>query len=342
MSTYLKTIPIVPENNLAKRVFSPSIDIGVMVWTKCNLNCTFCCLKPYKKFDFDPSRLRKYYNQITKIINQYKSRLQIINVQLQGGELFGDFVTDEALGNVGNFITQLTNYAMKVNIEIGFCAVSNLVYHNVDRVIAFCKKYNVQLDTSFDFEGRFTKQRQIDLWWNNLQKIKESGLNPSIAIIETKQAIEYVQNKDPMFAKLYSNFVVKFEPYDDVNQLPNSVVTPEHHAEFIKYLILHYPKCEPASNYLHAWLTKTPYNEDQCDLIGIDCLPDQTWMGCCDKYHDVVAMMKFHQCISCEYFKICAIPCPHSNNAKQFCYNKLIFDFIKQHNDSISYADIQL
>ena len=84
MIMYLKTIPIVPDNKLSRRMFSPSIDIGIMAWTKCNLNCTFCCLQPIKKYDFDKTRFDRYYQTIEKIINTYSDRLKIINVQLQG------------------------------------------------------------------------------------------------------------------------------------------------------------------------------------------------------------------------------------------------------------------
>lgn len=226
--------------------------------------------------------------------------------------------------------------------KIEICAVSNLVYTKIDRVYKFCCKHNIQLDTSFDFVGRFTKQRQVDLWLSNMHHLYDRyGHKPEVSTVGSLSNIEYFKSSGSLFSifkEFYNKgYVWKFEPYDDVTGADGMAITPHQWADFVLYLIQYYPKVYPAPSFIEKYSTRKLDISDSCDILSLDLLPHETWCGCCDKYPQHLKMIKEKGCFSCAYYPFCALPCPIDNVPNSdFCVNRHIFNGLSANGNNLS------
>lgn len=311
MSQYLNFVPIIPDNKISHRCFSNTIDIGIMCFTKCNLACDFCCLNPQRRSTPNKHILDDYLNRIENILKTIKVPPEA-NIQLQGGELFADFVPDEYYDCLENFLHHLRTLLKKHGVvDIGVCCVTNLCYKKIDRAMLFCQNNNITLDTSYDFVGRFNKKYQHDLWMNNIEHLNNVyHYKPTISIVGHLANINEITNHNTFFKKMYSEYHLKIEPYDKFDDIEQYTTNQSQWIDFISFLIDHYPQTEPANFFINSFKSKTRIKQESCDLVGIDCLPDETWGACCDKYKNISKMMMRFSCWQCPHYQYCPIPCP--------------------------------
>lgn len=103
---FLKVLPIVPQNKISARLFNKCLDLGLMIHTQCNLACSFCCLKPNMGDSYSVERFNDYLQRTERLLDQASLNLTECNIQLQGGELFMDKMSDKFFVDLSDFFIQ--------------------------------------------------------------------------------------------------------------------------------------------------------------------------------------------------------------------------------------------
>lgn len=304
-----------------------NLDIEFIPYTQCNLKCDFCEVQQFH-YKYDQSIFDWTIEALDALIS--KSQAESISLHIAGGEIFFDKIFDYQKWD--NWINQFCLLCNKYNKTNTITITSNLLTRNIDNVIKLCKTYNIQLDTSFDFEGRFTKYKQVELWWNNLQKTK--ALNPLVVIIAHKLNIQAILSENhplfKLFQQLYQNFEISFEPYVDANQLAKYVVNDDQLINFYKHLIDYWPKITTVQKYTNNQTGKG------CSFETIDITPKYVQWSCCDKNASYKTLMHKFNCWTCDYKSQCKPNCPNETANHYQCIGQALYEYVSQNNSNCS------
>lgn len=312
-----KILPIYPiSNRIKSRYLRDNLDIEIIPFVDCNLACDFC---EVRSLDQKKKNFHVYSECFERLINviRRKPKFKSMSVHLSGGELFQDkFKTCD---DVIQFVDNLISLSKKLNVLLKIVVTTNLVHHNVDAIKELAKR-NVVVNTSYDFVGRFTKDGQIRLWWENIEKLYKDGICPQITTIAHKQNIDQILEKNPTFDRL-CEYNVSFEKYVDANNIQKYVIDDRQLAHFYRYLFYNYPNVHPICDYL----VSDSQSINVCSMQTLDILPNQTNWECCDKQKAFIDLVKIKGCVTCEYNNYCCISCPNEMDKSSFCIHKEMY-----------------
>lgn len=296
------------------------VEVEFSLFYHCNLDCDFCLQRPYKR-DPQINILPDDWLQIA--IDRFKQAVPSYNckklrVSLYGGELFQDRFDDEHIGKYHQFMDQILQWLNDNGYQCTFELVTNLVYHNIDRMIDFIIKYNYSVATSFDFVGRFTKPIQFEQWKANVQTLIDRNINFGVVIIGHKQNLIALQNDayDIGFFANNPNINVDIADYDDTNDQQKYLITTEQYLEFVQLLTKKYPKIKLS---LFGGAAK-------CGLGVLDISSSHTITERCDEVKLTEMIIRKFDCISCQYKPRCIINCPRKFLHNSFCPNKRLYE----------------
>lgn len=313
-------------------IIQNKISLDIVPFTDCNLNCQFCeTVKTRSKFD--PTRFDKYYDYIHKIVNE--NDCKSLYFHLQGGELFMDKLTDEQVNFIENFVTRIENLCDDHSIECELCIISNLITRKIHRVVDFInRRKDKSIITSFDLDGRFTKQFQINLWYNNVDTLIQNGIEVSVNTIATKTAIQTIYDKkEPYyshFMRIYDNYPCFVSEYNDFCHIEKYATTRPQYGEFVKYLFDNYPKL--CYNYVSSLQNKKAKSNHMCNRVNIEFTNDWIHEVClkCHNHDYGYKLMKARGCHSCNYFGICNMHCSDNLPIENYFVDRDVLSYIEQ------------
>lgn len=248
-------------------------------------------------------------------------------MHIAGGELFQPSLY-KYYPAYDEFFSEIHRIFPSVKMEIS----TNLLTDHLEETEALLGKHSIGLSASFDFVGRFTKQRQVDLFFDNIKRMQKKPHIVSVAHKPNALTLKYGKHPwMPIFNYLYENCNCTFEAYVDANHLPFYAMSPAEYAQFMIYLIEHYPKMECAAYYMQAF-NYTP--KGHCSIESFDLLPDFTAYSCCDKRASLQRFLHEKQCFSCKYQPHCVVRCFNEEPKGAYCRHKEIFDYVASKNST--------
>ncbi len=325
------------------------IEQFIYLFEECNLNCSFCWQDHDSKVGQNDIMGRAI--DIIKTMDLYPDRPHLIN--LMGGELFHDGISDDLFDDYYALCEQIIQHAALNNITINITFVTNLVYNDIQRVINLVFRLrnlneNVALTTSYDPVGRFNKSNR-QLFLNNVATILDidKSLISNVSVVMTLPNIEYLMtNKDLDLIWLYCNCKLYFDYYSP-NQT-SQFHTPKESdmLKFFKWAAFYFPNAGPIQTWTINAVNPTSCirsaiigpngNQGRCcslldnfpkedkNLIPIFNITDNNDL----EYH----YMQQKGCLSCEYLSKCTMGCflihTHElcNDMGSECIYKIIFN----------------
>lgn len=313
-----------------KRKESKTKEFFINFFEKCNLSCGFC----WQNHDDDTGMDRQSIvgKAYTIIKNQSHDSLNQINVM--GGELFMDTISDETLEAYLEF-SKIIKQNISGNYEINF--ITNMVFNNTSRFIKFLDKLhtldiNFNIGSSYDPLSRFNKKTK-ETFFDNIKLFRD--YIKTISVVMTKQNIQYIHmNDDIVLDYIYANFSLYFDFYSPEKSAHIYRPSDKEVADFFIFLYNKYPNASPIDNYLN-----NTHNTTSCRASFI-ILPNNNTGSCRilakkedlrSQYNnqDIIDMEVRHinerGCLECNYFKQCGLGC--------FLHN----DYIDQKNNECEY-----
>lgn len=211
------------------------LEICLVLFKKCNLNCLFCFQNKNRFNDIDKEYILNIPDKILeplKVIVNKRKYSEII-FRIWGGELFSDDLNSEMFLIYNQLKNKLKKLETILNIKIKIYFSSNLVFEkNKNNVKALISDDNVFLVTSFDPVYRFINKKQFEIWQKNIQEFKPVA----ISITLTKQNInKYCTDKS--YLENLKNYNLAIEYYIYNNNYNFFKPTEDDLYNFFKYCI---------------------------------------------------------------------------------------------------------
>ena len=248
-----------------------------------------------------------------------------ISVTIAGGEIMHDRYFDYQLWDkwFGDLVALLVDKQYTISV------ITNLITHKIDQLIDLQKKYKFTISSSFDLEGRFTKQKQVDLFLSNLQLLDSNDIDCELVMIAHKRNIKAL--KDPnhwlynTFLQLYKTHTIVIDQYNDRNKLPDYNVSDEQLVDFFKWILINFPNIHGFEKYYNRSITKA----GNCDKNTIDLLPFSVRWSCCDKKKQFSRLVDKFGCLTCPHIDYCVPDCPTDALKHNVCINRLMYDYVE-------------
>lgn len=322
-----------------------TIEICLVLFTKCNLNCAFC-FQDRNEISLDyihsiPINLKIQLQELL-LVKQYTK----VVYRIWGGELFSNDIHDSMFIEYRKLTDELYSIGKQLKLETIICFSSNLVFTNRNRVKELLQDTNAIIATSYDPLYRFKSLSQVCLWDENAKLF-----NPcTVSITLTKQNInEYIRNEDHF--NLLKDYSVNIEYYI-YNKLYDFFKPSEDDLyNFFKYCIDNdiknipevqliidsyknpngrYCTCNNSCLYLNGKLTfnclKRSSNLPQEQFF--DAIPNDT------DYTEQQLKLALHRknCILCENYSFCRMYCMasvlHKSYDNKNCALSRIYKYI--------------
>ena len=321
-------IPIFPvyKDPITVRQLKNNLNVDIVPYSECNLACPFCQARHYGS-TFNQQWFETSIETLSALVDKSDTSTAVVSVA--GGELFIDKYEwypawDQWFGRLRQ-IFENANKKAKITI------VTNLMTNRVDDVIKLVRNHNLNIGTSFDFVGRWTKRSQVDHWWDNVNKIRANHITVAVAMIVHKPNLDvWMSQSHPwfdIFEKIYdccgSDLPIILEHYVDANHLDQFKLTDDQIIEGLKVLVDRYPKIQALAKYFD-----THYQPPTCDKDTIDVTPKFTLWSCCDKTSTFAKMTARFQCMTCRHLDRCSIACPTEALFHNKCIDRALYDYV--------------
>ena len=360
-----------PKFNFYKKI--KFYEVAVSLFETCNLHCKFCFERHNKPIDEDKIRSfpEKIINNIREDIIKYHPEMFIFKVW--GGELFFDNIPDKLFDCYYDLYNDMKKRIEKefpwIKFEISW--LSNGVWTKKERVENLLIKTNSKVALSYDPLDRFSNDKELEIWKDNFEYLKNKKLLSFVAITLTKPNIyEFIKGDEiiksiPLDMQIDVNYYAanpgweKYIPSDEdlflffkwcVDNKQFNVAAVE---SFIRHMI------KEESEYVPKWCTCK--NSRQCidGLPILDCVKQassldrkdfygeyesETDESNCTEVKNSIGMLK-RGCISCEHYKTCPQICWVSIIFKgyktTYCPIKRLYNYIteKDINNYIQWRD---
>lgn len=293
-------------------MFIDKASIAIIPVRTCNLACDFC----------DSNNMtmttQQLHNEISQTFeNAYKvmatvSRMRL-ELFLQGGELFQKKIPLKMYYNFFEKVVKQYNIE-KINIT------TNLMTSNIVDIVKLVNKFNIQLVTSFDFEGRFKNSKAERLWFNNFQYCVKNCIKiPSVSIVGHKKNYQAVMSQKHQyhdhFLYITKTSAYGFESYSDIG-LEEFRVSENLKKKFYQFLLTNYPtecKIQEAMSSNGMPHCRTCEYEVYYDRIILNC-------DGCNKHHEAARFITKHQCFACQYMTKCSMECYRDDECYKWLY----------------------
>jgi len=310
-------------------------EVVISLFTECNMKCSFCADRNRSFEKVSKSAIDLRFEHFKTLINSRIFHHKHIDIKLFGGELFQDKFSDEVYEWYYAFVDSVESLLREHGITWQWYISSNFIFKNSERPFAFLKRINAVVRCSFDFKGRFTKETQIERFIANVFKAKDYGIEPKLAIIMTRTAIDCIMHRKGSLFKVFEDFynrdiLSEFDYYDKATTIINAKVS-EIDEECVDERLL-------AQFFIHLY-----ENYDRMDLVKslldrsnvhYHCchgatITDKLYYQCCDLYTATQKLMESHNCYMCDYFYCCGGMCNRVfNDCGELCHLKMVYEYI--------------
>lgn len=308
-------------------------EVNFFLFEECNLRCKFCFQKNYVIRHPSMPLLDKKLTLMKQVI--LESPKTDFEIQMMGGELFYDELDDKYFDKYFEIILEISNYAKSLNKIANWVITSNLVHKNTKRVINLLRRIEnegirINLCSSYDFLSRFTKDEQLDIYYENCHLYRDLGYLITCSFLISKPNVEVLmrKRKDPVksleiFDKLYSEgFHLSQEFYSPFSKNYKEYnLSEKEFLEFIYFVLDNYPNIhgihELSKEPCGPFCQKLTFISSEHGIVRGNCI------ACSNselKYLTVVENVKGNEdleeffmkekgCLSCKYFDRCKMGC---------------------------------
>jgi len=318
-------------------------EIIVNLFDHCNMQCVFCPQDHEDRTGVSWEEIKSKVDPICTFIELNPS--EEFHIHMMGGELFQDELIDQGfLTYYGEFMLMVRERCPHRKIEFNF--ITNLVFEQIDRVVKFCKTYDLKVAVSYDPIGRFNPA-QFELFKANIDII--APYIRMISLTMTKQSMQKIIDGDEYFDYLYSQFDCDWDhllPGDD--KLKAMMPAESELLEFYKILADKYPDC----------INMAAFTDDSTTMNSMPCTRGNSFTifadnsvpkGCSGavilknaKTENLTGSNIIHNfmddrnCFQCEYYNRCTFSCFIHNDYKDLvrdikgCVFKEVFKYVEE------------
>lgn len=332
-------------------------ELIVTFFEHCNLSCQMCPQVHTSTTGMDT--IREQIHSIKKSILAIKKSGKVgLAINLMGGELLQDFISDEIFSDYSFVISEIRKYAQEINFPTTVDISTNLVFNKTERVKNFLDENNIKLNVSYDPIGRFNVntflvyKKNIDLFKDYITKV---------SVVMTKPTLEtFIRGRQKYFEHLYNNFEIVFDHYSpeipgykEIEDLKNgedtvAKLTPSDVLlrDFYIFMFKNWNKCTPFSDlsnkeqqpmFCMQTVTITPESSiTSCETFEVnnDYKPVTVFFGKLESQRN--KWMGDYDCLSCEHMQRCTMGCfsvhMKSNRTQQQCWLKEVYDTVDYEN----------
>ena len=291
-------------------------EIVVVLFENCNLRCAMCSQDHETLEHIDEDSIMSKVDYIVNWINNKES--EYFKLHIMGGELFQDHLIDAGYIQIyQNFIDSISERTDK-NINFNF--ITNLVFDNVDPVLQFLERNNLNISISYDSKNRFSP-KDFELFKNNVEIFKDKI--SMVSCVMHVLNMRAVTAGDEYFDYLYDNFLIDWDSYwPSQSHKTNQMYMPKESEayEFYKILINRYPKCINIEHFVtdNPVMAMTCTRGNNTTILQDNTVPE----GCSGtafvseiKTKDLVSddivtnFFEKYNCFNCKYFQKCPFTC---------------------------------
>jgi len=296
-------------------------EVEVHLFELCNLRCHFCGQDHDDRTGFDSVVLKA--DKALEFISKSTSKNHIVNIM--GGEIFNDELSDDIFNDYLQFAKKINDYVVAKSETCVFNWVSNLIFAKRERVQFFLNSLsaeNIQwnISTSYDFTGRKNSLWKKEIFHFNLELFKERIY--TIGFVLTKESVAaLLKDDDEYFKHLYLHYPLYFDFYVPENGANRLMPSDRDILDAYLFIAKNYPKINPVSDLL-----KNSQNKMTCySMNKTTILPDGQEVKCRYMQYDansfnhevnyssnvniIEAHLEENQCLSCEWFERCSFRC---------------------------------
>lgn len=327
-------------------------EIIVTLFEQCTLNCVFCNQNHESTIGIETieNKIDQVIQSI-KELQKYRNKTNF-NVNIMGGELFSDLVSDDVFLKYKNLVKKIQDYSIQNSLIIDITFATNFVWTKTDRVFDFINSAKIQLSTSYDPSGRFTPST-FEVFKKNVHLFKDHI--STVNTILTKPNIDrFLNNNIPFFDFLYENFDTFFDHYTPEGNVNLLTPTDAELKKMALYMVKNFPESFPYRNYVHKFrvemscmdtLTIVPTGEfGKCPMLLKGSLPNKKMplpYQLLSKSEMEQKWFDDYNCLSCEYLQRCSMGCFLShhikaNRTQNECWLREVYEQIDKGNCTLS------
>jgi len=320
-------------------------DVEVFLWYRCGLDCDFCKQDHKDNTGMCINSLEKKEELLIDYFQNTKTERSITTIL--GGEIFGDFVHDKILDRMHNLFLNVNTEARFAKKHADFDVSTNLIFNKTERIDKFfsdlkLSDVRIKLCVSYDIAGRFTNDKQRELFMKN-EKLLEKHISLTSFVLTKDTIVKILRGfDDPYFDYLYSKYPMSFSQYNDNEELfgqpEKTLKNRPNDLEFlnaIKILSDKYPKIQNLQQW-EIQANKIVKSFNSCAPSKLVILPDNTNLSCTDNSSCgsgclAMKLADKRDCLSCEYFGYCQVECFHTAlKGTSQCVQKEIYDHLRE------------
>jgi len=297
-------------------------EIELTLFENCHLNCDFCHHDKASTVGLSREDIFSKLPLVEEHLIKVKDRVQICQINMVGGELFQDRISDWAYDVYYDFLLEIKKLYDKHNHVIKVVWVTSFQFSKRELVRNLLDKLNdagipSYIICSYDFDGRPTKgpyAKNIEYFADYITSINMVATVPSIE--------KFMKNDDEYFHYLYEKFDdFYFDDYIPDKGFDHLIPSDSQYLEFLKFIYHNYPDINPIKDLIY-----NDNNHMHCLALNkVTIFPDNSTSNCrWDRYtkedfntplnrKDNASMMQAYMdengCLSCKWWNKCGFRC---------------------------------
>lgn len=315
-----------PMDDITRLILEPKrpdiAEIELTLFENCHLNCAFCHHDKKSTVGLSREEIFSKLSIVEDHLIKMKDRVDICQINMVGGELFQDRISEWAYPVYYDFLIEIKKLYDKYGHTIKVVWVTSFQFVKRERVQKLIDDLNAAdvpsyIICSYDFDGRPVKgpySKNIEYFADYIT---------SINMVATTISIEkYMADEDEYFHYLYEKFDnFYFDDYIPDKGYDYMIPSDSLYLEFLKFTYHNYPNINPIKDLIYK-----DNNHMHClSLNKVTIFPDNSTSNCrWDRYTpsdfntplhrpDNTSMMQAymdeHGCLSCKWWDKCGFRC---------------------------------
>lgn len=323
-------------------------EIELTLFENCDVSCAFCGHEKTSKVGMSEAELQAKIPIVRSFVEALsKDEVDSVHLHLVGGELLQDRLLSD-----GWYLEQYQKIILAFDQtcrDFGFSSqtflVTNLLFRESARVARWLEEVGrvskVRLIVSYDSTGRPI----TDQYFQNLEHLKPFVSN--VNMVGTNRTLRKLLKGDPHFERIYQDFDIFMDDFLPDESTEGLIPSDELFLEFLERFVTEHPRLLPfgplASELdLGQWRDLQFATFNKCTILPNGQVTNYLWPRHRQKHfrfslshHDnsnfLAEFLMHHQCLSCEYFRICPLRCPVSwawrkTEQGSACVNRAFFE----------------
>ncbi|MNK56476.1 hypothetical protein D3C87_755170 [compost metagenome] len=308
-------------DHLMRNKRSPHGEIAVVLFEHCNLSCSFCPQNHNDTTGMESilDKLPSVRESMYRFNNVGK---QLITLNIQGGELFSDFVPDSVFDDYYEFARIAQDYAACMGIPMSVAWGSNLVHTKTERVLELFRRLETDvceanLMVSYDPVSRFNRadldsfRSNMELYGDHVKAVNITLTRPNIR--------KFLSGDTEYFDELYEKYFCAFDFYQLERNRAVNAPTDQDLQDMFLLLARKYPRSNPIVGLLTQDKNESLYQHTENASETISGFCDTTLSGKIFDDESVTFQrmeakwLEDYGCLTCQYFDRCSLgPIPQN------------------------------